>query len=163
MADEDDGSSVIRRNLFHFLKRFFLESCVADGEDFINQEKFCYEMGGDREGKPNVHSTEITLHRRIEEFFDFREGNDLIEFLFNLDAGHSEYRAIEKNILASGQLRMKACSNFEKRADPAVYVSDATGRRGDSIHDFQQRALACAVGPDDPDHFTLSHVKGNIS
>src|SRR5205823_493536 len=128
----------------------------------IDQKNLRLKMRCDRESKPHIHSARITLHRSIEEFFDLGEGDDLIEFFLNFGACHSEDRAVEKNIFPAGQLRMKTGSNFKKSADPAVNIRAATRRLGDPIQDFEQRAFARAVGPDNSNYFALPHIERNI-
>src|SRR2546421_5694550 len=128
MANEDDGVSIIRRDILHFLKRLFLETRVPHRKDFIDQKDLRFEVRCDREGQAHIHAAGIPFHRRIEELVNLSKGNDLVELALNFDASHAEDSAIEKNVFAPGQFRMKTCSNFEKRADPAVDVYATAGR-----------------------------------
>ena len=54
------------------------------------------------------------FHRRIDEFVNLGKGHNAIELADNLCLVHAEDCAVEKDILASGQFRMKAGSNFQK-------------------------------------------------
>jgi hypothetical protein len=41
------------------------------------------------------------LDRRIEELLDLGEGDDLVEFAFDLDAAHAEDRAVQEDVFAT--------------------------------------------------------------
>ena len=58
-------------------------------------------MGRDGESQPQVHATGKMLHRRIDEFLNFGEGDDLIKIAFNLGPRHAEDRPVEVNVFAS--------------------------------------------------------------
>ena len=65
----------------------------------------------------------IALHGRVEEFLDLGERDDLVELAFDLPAAHAEDRAVEENVLAAGQLRVKAGADFQQARDPALEMS----------------------------------------
>ena len=67
----------------------------------------------------------IALDRRVEEFLDLGEGDDLVELPADLGAAHAEDGAVEIDVLAAGQLGMKAGADFEQARDAAAH-----GRRG---------------------------------
>jgi hypothetical protein len=50
-------------------------------------------------------------------FFDFRKRDDLIKLPRNLRLLHTQNRAVQKNIFASGQLRMKSGADFQETAN----------------------------------------------
>src|ERR1700757_1675642 len=112
MADEQHRPPVPARDLVHFPEAFLLELSIADGEHFVYDEDFRFQMSGDGEGQPDIHAGRITFDRRVEEFLDLSEGNYLVEFAADLGAGHTEDRAVEKDILAAGQFRMKPGANL---------------------------------------------------
>ena len=66
-------------------------------------------------------------------------------------ARHPEDRAVEEDVLASGQLRVEAGADLEQRADASVDLRAALRRERDLREDAQQRALARAVGSDHAD------------
>ena len=41
------------------------------------------------------------LDRRIEELLDLGEGDELVEFAFDLDAAHAEDRAVQEDVFAT--------------------------------------------------------------
>ena len=71
-----------------------------------------------REGKPHIHAAGVALDRRVEELLHLGEGHDLVEFSSNLAPGHAEDGAVEKDVLAAGQFRMKAGADFKQARDP---------------------------------------------
>ena len=56
------------------------------------------------------------------------------------------------NVFAAGQLFVKAGSYFEQRRHAPVHPYRAGGRIGNARENFQQRALARSIPPDDADH-----------
>src|SRR5262245_10889430 len=103
------------------------------------------------EGQAQIHAAGVVLDRSIDELLDLRKGDDLIEVLVDLFALHTKDRAVEKDILTSGQLRMEAGANLQQRANPPKDVGVAGCRLGDSRENLKQRALARAVPANDPD------------
>src|SRR5438132_297000 len=141
MTDEDHSAAFIGSHAFHFRQTFFLKLRVANSQHFVDQQDFGIEVRSYSEGEADVHSTRITFHRSVQKLVDLGEGDDLIEFFSNLGARHSENRAVEENVFTTRQLPMKTCADFQKRADASIDVSAAARRLGDSIQNFQQRAL----------------------
>ena len=76
-----------------------------------------------REGQPHVHAARIALDRRVEEFLDLGEGDDLVELAADLGARHAEDGAVEIDVLAPGQLGMKAGADLEQAGDPAAQIA----------------------------------------
>ena len=103
------------------------------------------------------------LHLRIQEPLDLCERHDLIELPGDLDATHAEDRAIQVDVLAPGEVGMKAGAHLEQRPD-ATDDANATGRRlRDSRENLEQRALAGAVSPDDAERRTRLHVERDVA
>jgi len=95
-------------------KHFFLKGGIADGQHLIDQEDFRFQMSGDGEGEAHVHAARVLLDRSVDELFEFGEGNDFIKLPSNFPSVHSEYGAIEIDILMSRQLGMKTSPHFKK-------------------------------------------------
>jgi hypothetical protein len=49
-------------------RHFFWKAGVADGEDFVDDEDFRLEVGGDGEGEADVHAAGVALDGGVEEF-----------------------------------------------------------------------------------------------
>ena len=67
------------RDILHLAEALLLELSVADGENLVDDQDLWFQVGGDGEGQPNVHAAGVALDRRVEELFDFREIDDLVE------------------------------------------------------------------------------------
>src|SRR5262249_50532418 len=115
----------------HFAEAFLLKIGVTDGQHFIDDQYAGIEMGGDSECKPHIHAGGISLHRRVEEFFYAGKIDDLLEFRIDLFSGHPENGAVEINVLASGQLGVKAGTDFQQTADAAADFDATFGRTCD--------------------------------
>src|SRR5215475_853061 len=137
MTDENDGSSSAT-NVLHFADTFILKSRVAYSQHFIDQQNFRLQMGGHGESQAHVHSAGIALDRRIDETFDFGEGDDLVELPVYFAAPHAEDRAVQVNVLAPAQLGMKSRADFEQAADATVKFNLAGRGLGDARKDFKQ-------------------------
>src|SRR5438105_2692510 len=57
---------------------------------------------------------------------------------------------------------MKPGSYFQQRADPPINVGVTRRRARDARENFQQRAFACAVAPDNAERFSGLHFKRYI-
>ena len=81
MAHDKHRPSVLAGYLFHFPQAFLLKLGIAHGQHFIDNKDLRFKMGRNGESQANVHSARVTLDRRIKEFIDIGEGDDLIELL----------------------------------------------------------------------------------
>lgn len=57
---------------------------------------------------------------------------------------------------------MKAGAHFQQAADAPFHLYHPAGRRGDPRENFEQRALAGAVAPDNAQRLALRHAEGDI-
>ena len=71
-------------------------------------------MSGDGESESNVHAAGISLHRSVNKFLDFSEGNNLVKFMGNFGLAHAKNGAVEIDIFPSGEFRVKARANLEQ-------------------------------------------------
>ena len=146
----------------HFAEAFLLEGGVADGEDFVDEEDFGFEVGGDGEGQADVHAGGVALDGRVDEFLDFGEGDDLVELAGDFALAHAEDGAVEEDVFAAGELGMEAGADFEQAADAAVNVGVADGGLGDARKNLEQRGFAGAVAADEAEDFAFLHFEGNV-
>jgi hypothetical protein len=162
LADED-ACRTVRPPPLHVLhppQALALERRVADGEHLVDDQHLRLEVGGDGEREPQVHAARVVLDRRVDEALDLGEGDDLVELAHDLVALHAEHGAVQKDVLASAQLRVEAGADLEQRADAAADARVAGRRLGDAREQLQQRALACAVAADDADGLAARDLEG---
>src|SRR5262249_1731251 len=115
VADEKDGAAAVR-DFVHLSEALFLKFEVADGQNFVDEENFRLEMGGYGEGQAHLHSGAEMLQRSVEVTIDFRERNDGILFPVDFAFAHPENGAAEINVLATGELGVKAGTDLEQAA-----------------------------------------------
>src|SRR5687768_6581351 len=119
MAHEQDRPP-INPDLIDLREAFLLKLRIAHRQNFINQQNFRFQMRRNTKRKPHVHAARITLHRRVDKLLNFRECDDLIKLALDLRLAHPEDRAIEIDVFATREFRMKTRADFEQRADAAV-------------------------------------------
>src|ERR1700756_1136814 len=105
------------RNLSHLAKAFSLKGSVTDGQNFVDEQNFGFEMRGDGEGQTHLHPAAVVFQRSIEKAFHFREGHDLVELPFDFRFAHTKEGAAHEHILAARELRMETRADLEKAAD----------------------------------------------
>src|SRR6516162_10611796 len=119
-------------------------------------------MRGHRKGQSHVHTTAVTFHRCVEESFDFSERHNLVELGPNLGAGHPKDCTVQINVLASGELRMKAGADLEEAGHPPSDANPAFGWFRDPAQNLQQGGFTRAVPPDDTERVSLLDFKRDI-
>src|SRR2546422_5595490 len=112
-------------------------------------------MRSDGKCQAHVHTAGVMFDRGVDKLLNFGKGHYLIKLLPDLGVLHAEDRTVQKDILAPGQLRLKACAHFEQRSNPAVNVGIAFRGFSNSREDFEQSALPRSVAADDADDFAV--------
>ena len=115
-----------------------------------------------RESQADIHARGVALDRRIEKSLDLGKGDDLVEFPADLGPRHAEDRAVQKDVFAAGQLRMKSGADFEQAGDAALDRDAALGRLGDARQDLQQGRFAGAVAADDAEDLASLDLEADI-
>src|SRR4051794_14245432 len=162
VVTHEQDSAPLAGDGLHAAEAFLLKREVADRKDLVNDEDLRLEVGGYRERETQVHAARVALDRRVDKTLDLSERDDLVELPGDLPAPHPEDRAIEKDVLAAGELRMEPCADLQERADAPADREPSLGRRSDSREDLQQRALARAVVADDPERLALSYLEVEV-
>src|SRR5438045_8139915 len=99
---------------------------------------------------------------RVNKFSNFREVDDLIKLPINLELLHSQNRAVQIGVLASGQFSMKAGPHFEQATHASSNSrSPFSGSRNARKH-FEQGRFTGAVAADHADDFAALHLKRNV-
>src|SRR5579884_2778294 len=162
MGDEDDGAAGAG-DVAHFAEAFFLEVDVADGEDFIDEEDFGFEVSGDGEGETDVHAGGVVLDGGVDELIEFGEGDDFVELGGDFAASHAEDGAGEEGVFAAGEFRMEACADFEEGADAAADCGETGGGAGDAGEDFEEGGFAGAVASDEAEDFAFADLERDVA
>ena len=110
-------------------------------------------MRGHREGEAYVHAARIVLHRGVDKLLDLGEGDDLIELARDLRPPHAQDGAIQKDVVAAGQFRVKSRADFEE--DPTRPQISTLPRVGSVMREriFSSVLLPAPLRPMMPDHF----------
>ena len=74
-----------------------------------------------------------------------------------------EDRAVQKDVLAPGQLGVEPGAQLQQRRHAAAHADPARGRAQHAGDHLQQRALARAVVADDAEHLAAPHVEGHAA
>ena len=77
-------------------------------------------------------------------------------------ATHAENRPVEIDVLASGELGMKASADLEQAGNATGDGDAPVARLGDARQDLQERGLAGAVAADDPENLTFADLEADI-
>ena len=88
--------------------------------------------------------------------------DDLVELASDLGAAHAEDGAVEIDVLASGELGMKASADLEQAGDAALDGDAPLARLGDARQDLQERRLAGAIAPDDAEHLAALDLEAHV-
>ena len=162
VGDEYDGLAFFAK-LANAFPALSLKILVAHREHFVDKEDV--GVGVDRDGKTKAdeHPARIRLDRIVDELFDAREFDDPVKHPRDARGRHAEDATVEVDVLASGQQGMESRTEFQQRCHLAIDVHPAPGGRGDPGQDFQQGALARAVGADDTDRLAALDGEGDIA
>src|SRR5262245_30289115 len=115
-----------------------------------------------RKGQAHIHAAAVALDRRIEEPIHLGKGDYLVEFCFDLGPRHTEDRAVEEDILTSGQFGMEPRAYFKETCDPAAQNRTPSIRLGNTTQDFQQGRFACAVSSDNAKNLPSPNLKIHV-
>ncbi len=96
------------------------EALVADCEHFVDQQHVGIDVDRDRKPEAHVHPRGVGLHRRVDEFLQLGEVDDLVEPLLDLASGEAEHDAVDEDVLASRDLGVKAGAQLDERGDAAL-------------------------------------------
>src|SRR5262252_1514625 len=171
-AEVDDRGQVVRdedqrhaapEQLAHPRDAALLEADVADAEYFVDQQDVGIEMRGDGKAEPRVHPRRVALHRRVDELVDPRELHDRVELARDLGAGHAHDRALQVDVLAAGEIGVKAGGDLDQRADAPVDRHLAARRPENLRQQLQDRRLAGTIRSDDAERLTGPDLERHVT
>ena len=137
VRDQDDGAAVVAK-LHELLEAALLERHVAHGQNLVDDEQAWIDVDRNSEGQTHVHARGVRLDRRVDEALEAGELDNLLEPLRDLAPCHSENRRVQKDVLATGELGMKAGTEFEQRRHALVHGDRTRVGLQDACHAFQQ-------------------------
>ena len=132
VADVKNGAVIGIRFVAHLAKALILELGIADGEDFVHDHDLAVEVSGDREGELDVHAGGIALDRRVDELGHFGKLDDLVKLPVDLGLRHAEDRAVEVDVLPTGELWVEAGADFKHGGNAAAQDNLAAAGCGDA-------------------------------
>src|SRR5690606_33931920 len=97
-----------------------------------------------------------------EELLDARERDDLVVAPGDLLARHAEDRAVEVDVLLARELGVEPRADLQERPDAAVELDAPASRGGAAREDLEERRLAGAVAPDDPERLAVRHLERDV-
>src|SRR5579885_1135532 len=115
VADKDDCAAA-SGDFIHFAETLLLKRQIAHGEHFVHEQNLRLEMRRYSKRQAHLHAGAVVLEWSIQEFDYFGEPDDVIEFAGDLPPAHAENGAIQVDVFAARQLRMKAGADFEQAA-----------------------------------------------
>src|SRR5215471_1327999 len=162
VVTHEENRPAMAGDFIHFAETLFLELCVSDGKDFVDDEYLGLKVSRDGKSQSDVHPRRVTFYRGVEKTLNFCESHNLVELLFDLSASHSENGAIEIDVFTSRKLRMKSGSYFQQTCNPPLYGNAACCGFGNARQYLQESALARAVPADDAENLAALELKADI-
>ena len=119
VRDQQDGLAA-PLELAELVEALVREPFVADGEHFVDEQHLRVDVNRHREAQPHVHARRVGLHRRVDELAQLGKVDDLVEALLDLALREAEHDAVDEDVLAPGDLRMKPGAELDQRRDAAA-------------------------------------------
>src|SRR6185503_7013279 len=118
--------------------------------------------GRDREAEAGAHARAVGLDRRVDELAEVGELDDRRQQLLDPAVLQAEERPAEQDVLDAGEIDVEARAEAEQARDLAADVHDALVRAHDPRQDLEERALAGAVRPDDPQRLAVAQLERDM-
>jgi hypothetical protein len=101
------------RYLFHLAKALTLKFVITDRQDLIHDQNLRLKMGCNCECETHMHPAAVSFDWSIQESLDPGKVNNFIEAAAYVGLRHSQYCAVQENVLSPGQFGMKSSSYFQ--------------------------------------------------
>src|SRR5687767_11896714 len=144
----------VARHVLDLRETLPLKRKVADSEDLVHQQDLGIKMRGHSETQSHEHAARVVFHGRVEELFGLGERHDLVELPRDLSPPHPKDRAVEVDILPTGELRVESGPDLQQRSDSAMEFCEAFRWLDDAGEHLEQGTLSGTVAADDRDHFS---------
>ena len=106
-------------------------------------------MHGDRKREAQPHSRTVGPKRAVDRVFQFGKGDDGIKSALDFLARKAGDHAVDKDVLAPGQVMMETRAKLQQGADLALHIDLARIRPSYAADEAQQGRLARAVAADE--------------
>ena len=93
------------------------EALVADREHFVDEQDIGIDVNRHGKPEPHVHAGRVRLDRRVDEFLQLGELDDLVEPPGDFALGQAEHDAVDEDVLAARDFRMKSGAQLDERRD----------------------------------------------
>ena len=163
MSDKDDGLGRIFLDFGEEIVALALECLVTDGKHFVKHQNVALRLDGHGEGETHLHAGGIVLELLVHEVLKLGELYDVVIHRIDFSTSEAQQSTVQIHVLASGQLRVEAHTEFDERDQFALDGDRSVLRSINLRNDFQQRGLAGAVTPDDAEEIALMHLEIDIA
>jgi hypothetical protein len=140
---------------------FLGEGGVADGEHFVDQHDVGVCLDHDGEGEPDQHPGGVVLELELDELVEAGEVEHGVEALLCFAAAEAHHDAVQRDVLAGGELGVEADAELDEGGEPAGHADPAAVGAVDAGQDLQQRRLARPVAAHDPEELAPPHLERN--
>ena len=163
MSDKNDRFSWVFLDFSKEVVAFALERLVSNSEHFVKHQNVALGFNRYGESKTHLHAGRIVLKLLIHEVFKLSELYDVVIHRVDFSTSEAQQSTVQIHVLASGQLRVEAHTEFDERDQFALDGDRSVLRSINLRNDFQQRGLAGAVTPDDAEEIALMHLEIDIA
>ena len=147
---DDDQRAPGRGQPLHAGRRLDGEIGIAGAEDFVHHEHFGGDGRGRRKHQPRLHAKRVRLEGLLQELAELGELDHVFGGAFHLAAFQAIVGERRPDVLQARELGMEAETHAHQCLHASPDIDRAPGRVGHAGDDLQQRRLAGAVAPDDP-------------
>ena len=119
-------------------------------------------MRGDGKRQPHIHATGIGLDRLVDEFTDFSKRHDGVVAARQFFTADAIQQTAEKNILAPGELCIKARAQLQQCGNPPCNPHTARSGRQGAANQLQQGRFARTVLAHDGHSFSTPNAETHV-
>ena len=101
--------------------------------------------GGNGKADAGHHAGGVVLERHIQKVFQLAELHDLVKFFVQILGRETQHRAVEVDVLAGGQVHIKARTQLDEGCDGAVDGHFALAGLVHTCNGLEQGGFARAV------------------
>ena len=145
------------------LGALLLKPGVADREDLVEQQQVGVDVHHRREAEPGAHSGRVVLELQVLEVLELRELEDLRVARPRLARLEPHHHRVHDDVVVGLELVVEADAQLDDRGQATGRPDLAGVRPVDAGHQLQQRALAGAVAPGDPEELAATDPEADVA